>query len=394
VEIAGAGLAGLTMATALARRGWSVRVHERGPELREIGAGIYLWENALRALEAVGAYAAVAERGERINSPELRDHRHRLLQREWLRDGRLYTVPRRYLHTALADAASEAGVEVCLNSVVVAAGVEGSLDFADGSRVKADLVIGADGVHSRVRETLELTSKITNLRDGCGRHLIPRTADDPVGIAMEEWNGGRRMGVVPSSKEWTYIFLCCPQSDAEGVAQQPFNRETWLGSFPNFRSQLERIPDVPEGRWAAFYDVVTWSWYQGRAAIVGDAAHAMSPNLGQAACVAMANSVALAQALDRYDIDTALSVWQRSEKPVVDRVQRYSRFYGRVGTRWPDRLLALRSGLVWSLGKAKPVQRRIQFAAGYFPSLDQVSPGDAQGDRLAGQEIHRRDGGG
>jgi 2-polyprenyl-6-methoxyphenol hydroxylase-like FAD-dependent oxidoreductase len=370
VEIAGAGLAGLTAATALANRGWSVRVHERGRELREIGAGIYLWENALRALEDVGAYEAVVAAGERINSPELRDHRHRLLQREWLRDGRLYTIPRRSLHSALVNAARDAGVDIVTNSTVAGATPDGSLELGDGSVVKADLVIGADGVHSRVRETLGLTSKVVNLHDGCGRHLIPRNADDPVQVAMEEWSGGRRIGVVPSSPEWTYLFLCCPESDTRGTEQQPFNRETWLQSFPQFRSQLERIPDVPEGRWAAFYDVTTSGWFRGRAAIVGDAAHAMSPNLGQAACIAMANSVALSQALSRYDIDTALSVWEQSEKPVVRRVQRYSRVYGKIGTRWPGQLLGLRSALIWSVARAKPVQRRIQFAAGYFPSLD------------------------
>lgn len=370
MEVAGAGLSGLAVAAALAQRGWSVRVHERSPQLREIGAGIYLWENALRALEAVGAYDAVAAKGERIQSPELRDHRHRLLQKEWLREGRLITAVRSDLHTALADAARRSGVEICTDSPVVGATPAGELLLQDGTTVDADLVVGADGVHSRVRESLGLMSRISNLHDGCGRHLIPRNADDPVQIAEEEWNGGRRIGVVPSSPEWTYIFLCCPESDREGIQQQPFNRRTWLKSFPNMRSQLERIPDMPEGRWAGFYDVVTSGWYRGRAAIVGDAAHAMSPNLGQAACVAMANGVALAQALDVYPIDEALRVWQESEKPVVDRVQRYSRFYGRVGTRWPARLLDFRSALVWSLAKAKPVQRRIQFAAGYFPSLD------------------------
>jgi 2-polyprenyl-6-methoxyphenol hydroxylase-like FAD-dependent oxidoreductase len=374
VEIAGAGLAGLTMATALAQRGWSVRVHERGAELREIGAGIYLWENALRALEAIGAAEAVTSRGERINSPELRDHKQRLLQREWLRDGRLYTVLRRDLHTALAQAATDAGVEIRTSSSVVGAGPDGSLDLADGSSVKADLVIGADGVYSRVRDTLGLTQQITNLGDGCGRHLVPRTADDPVNVAWEEWNGGRRVGVIPSSPEWTYLFLCCPEDDTEGTAQQPFNRQTWIDSFPSFRSQLERVPDMPEGRWAAFSDVVTRNWYRGRAAVIGDAAHAMSPNLGQAACTAMTNSIALAQALDVHDIDTALEVWQRSEKPVVDRVQRYSRTYGKIGTRWPDQALGVRSALIWSLAKSKPFQRRLQFAASYFPSLD-AAPG-------------------
>jgi 2-polyprenyl-6-methoxyphenol hydroxylase-like FAD-dependent oxidoreductase len=370
IEIAGAGLSGLTAAAALAGRGWSVRVHERGRELREIGAGIYLWENALRALEAVGAYDEVAANGERINSPELRDHRHRLLQREWLRDGRLYTIPRRSLHAALVNAARNVGVDIVTSSPVSGASPTGSLELVNGESLAADLVVGADGVHSRVREALGLTSKIVNLHDGCGRHLIPRTAEDPVNVAMEEWSGGRRVGVVPSSPEWTYIFLCCPESDLEGVQQRPFNRDTWLESFPSFRSQLERIPDLPEGRWAAFYDVTTSGWYRGRAAIIGDAAHAMSPNLGQAACIAMANSVALAQALDRYEPATALAVWEQSELPIVRRVQRYSRLYGKVGTRWPAQLLDARSALIWSLAKAKPVQRRIQFAAGYFPSLD------------------------
>lgn len=370
VEIAGAGLAGLTVATALAGRGWSVRVHEKGRELREIGAGIYLWENALRALEDVGAYEEVAAAGERINSPELRDHRHRLLQREWLRDGRLITIPRRFLHTALVNAARNVGVEILTNSAVVGAQPAGALEFTDGTLAPADIVIGADGVHSRVRDTLGLTGKIVNLRDGCGRHLIPRTPDDPVHVAMEEWNGGRRIGVVPSSPEWTYIFLCGPERDTAGTQQQPFNRDTWIKSFPHFRSQLERIPDMPEGRWAAFYDVTTTAWYRGRGVIVGDAAHAMSPNLGQAACMAMVNGVALGQALDRYDVDTALQVWQDSERPVTARVQRYSRVYGKIGTRWPTSLLDARSALIWSLAKARPVQRRIQFAAGYFPALD------------------------
>jgi 2-polyprenyl-6-methoxyphenol hydroxylase-like FAD-dependent oxidoreductase len=127
---------------------------------------------------------------------------------------------------------------------------------------------------------------------------------------------------------------------------------------------------MPEGRWAAFSDVVTKRWFSGRAAIVGDAAHAMSPNLGQAACCAMMNSVALAQALEGRSVETALEVWQTSEKPVIDRVQRYSRLYGTIGTRWPERGLDVRSALIWSLAKAKPFQRRIQFAATYFPSLN------------------------
>ena len=372
VEIAGAGLAGLTAAAALGKRGWSVRVHERGNDLREIGAGIYLWENALRALEDVGAYDAVTATAERVQSPELRDHRNRVLQREWLRHGRLYTVARRHLHACLVDAARSAGAEIVTNSQAVAATPLGALELQDGTLLEADLVIGADGYASRVRESLGLGKAMVNLQDGCGRHMIERNADDPVGTAIEEWNGGRRIGVVPCAPDKTYIFLCCPESDVEGRQQQPFNRETWIASFPHMKSQLDRIPDNPEGRYATFHDVQSTGWHKGRAAIIGDAAHAMSPNLGQAACCGMMNAVALGQALDRFDdVEQALDVWEASERPVTDRVQRYSRLYGRMGTRWPRQLLDARSALVWTLGKAAPVQKRINFAASYFPSLDE-----------------------
>ena len=86
--------------------------------------------------------------------------------------------------------------------------------------------------------------------------------------------------------------------------------------------------------------------------------------------MAMVNGVGLAQALDRYEIDTALAVWEHTERSVTTRVQRYSRVYGKIGTRWPRRMLELRSALIWAMAKARSVQRRIQFAAGYFPALD------------------------
>jgi 2-polyprenyl-6-methoxyphenol hydroxylase-like FAD-dependent oxidoreductase len=356
------------VATVLARQGWSVRVHERSSELRELGAGIYLWENALRALEAIDAFEAMAAGAERINAPELREG-SRVAQRQWLSHGRLYTVPRQYLHRCLADGALAAGVEIQTSSEVERAFADGRLELSDGEVLAADLVVGADGVNSKVRDSLGLRKSVVKLRDGCSRHLIARTEHDPVNVAIEAWNGGRRMGVVPCSPSLTYIFLCCPERDLRGRNTDPLDRAAWGSSFPAFPSQLERIPDRPENHWTAFSDVVTTHWSAGRVALIGDAAHAMSPNLGQAACVAMTNAVALGQALSLLDLDAALPAWERSERPMAERVQRYSRFYGAIGTSWPESLLALRAGFVWALGAIRPVQRRIQFASDYFPDV-------------------------
>lgn len=362
LEIAGAGLAGLTAAAAFARSGWNVRVHERGDELREIGAGIFMWENGLRVLEAIGAFEDATAGGECDDYWEIRDERLRLLQSGWMMSGaRLYTILRPTLHQALARAATEAGAEIVLSSRVTHATPDGEIFLQGGEKRQADLVIGADGVNSVVRDSLNLLKKNVDLQDGCGRFLIPRLPTDPVRKSLEYWKGGRRIGIVPAGTDRVYIYLCCPADDIEG-RRSPVNHDTWIKSFPNLRKYIERVTD--NGRWASFSDVTCKAWSKGRVALIGDAAHAMSPNLGQGACVAMQTAYALSQELNAMtDVPDTLARWEARLRPVVDATQRFSRFYGRVGTRWPPSLLDLRSALVWAIGRSKTLQRKINAAA-------------------------------
>jgi 2-polyprenyl-6-methoxyphenol hydroxylase-like FAD-dependent oxidoreductase len=98
--------------------------------------------------------------------------------------------------------------------------------------------------------------------------------------------------------------------------------------------------------------------------VIGDAAHAMSPNLGQGAAVAMQSGYLLAQELKRErDVPAALARWEAGHRPIADATQRFSRLYGRVGTHWPRGLLDLRSLMVWALGKSDRLQRHINVAA-------------------------------
>ena len=151
VQIVGAGLSGLTAGVLLARRGWEVHVHERAESLREIGAGIFVWENAIRALEDAGCADQALGDGDRIMAWQVYDERGREVQGGWMRPEavRLYTVLRTDLHRALADAARQAGATIECNSTVVGATPDGVLLLEGGRRVQADLVIGADGVGSR-----------------------------------------------------------------------------------------------------------------------------------------------------------------------------------------------------------------------------------------------------
>ncbi len=371
-EVAGGGLAGLTVATALAQRGWSVRLHERGSQLREIGAGIFLWENALRVLEQIGAFEQATGLGDAIESWRLFDERGRPIQDDWMKDSatRLITVKRTELHQALAEAARKAGVEIRTKSLVAGATPEGHLQMEDGEVLEADLVVGADGVYSAVRRSLGLDLVVRDLADGCMRHLVPRQPGDLSGEALEYWNGGRRVGIVPVTPDEVYIYTCCPSKDLEG-RQQPFNYASWGESFPDIRHYLDRIPD--ESRWAAFHDVRTHSWINGRCAIVGDAATAMAPNLGQAACVAMVNGFSLATVLEQYDdVAAGLRAWEARQRGVSDATQKYSRLYGKVGTRWPRPLADVRSALIWLAGRSESWQHRVNVAA--HSGADLVGP--------------------
>ena len=373
-EIAGAGLAGLAAATALAQQGWRVRVHEKGRDLREIGAGIYLWQNVLDALRELDVYDKIAATGVRSEKPRLlQDHKGREvnIRREGGGDPELIVILRTELHRILAEQAMASGVEIVTSSQVLGADPDGRLEFADGHGPKADLVIGADGVFSRVRDSLRLTERIINLRDGCGRHLIPRQPGDGLEKRrIEMWNGGRRIGMAAASEEHHYVFLCCPESDTQGRMQQPFNLEAWADSHPMYEDYLRRLPRHPEEYWRPFFNVHCSSWSRGRVCIVGDAAHGMAPNLGQGACVAITNATVLARAVaETDDIPAALARWEAAERPYVDQTQKMSYLYGYVGTRWPRKLLDLRTHILPILSRTDAFQRNLRCAVDHKPAI-------------------------
>lgn len=363
VEIAGGGIGGLTAAAALAQRGHSVTVHERNAELREIGAGLFVWENALRTLEALGAYEEVAAGGEWNQNWQIRDHRNRVLQSDWLmKDSRLITAERQALHLALANQAIKAGVEIRTSSEVISASPEGELELADGSRRKADLVLGVEGVTSRIRDLIPGRKQVVRLGDGGARYLIPRRDGDHElrQSSLECWNGGRRVGVIPVSREHIYLYLCCPVSDKKG-ARAPADIESWVRSFPQLETYLRRLED--NGKYVEFRDIRCEKWHHGKVAILGDAAHAMSPNLGQAACISVQSAYLLARCVhEAPSISAGLQDWENKFRPVAEATQRLSRFYGRVGTRWPALFQDARSLMIAAMGRSARLQHRINVA--------------------------------
>jgi 2-polyprenyl-6-methoxyphenol hydroxylase-like FAD-dependent oxidoreductase len=355
VEISGAGIVGLTAAMVMAQRGWSVRVHERNPELREVGAGLTLWDNGMHVLRELGVLDAltVGEGSANVKRWTLIDERDRTLQTAAVD---ATTFLRLHMHRILAEHAEAMGVEILTSSVVKGATPEGELLLEDGTRLEADLIIAADGVHSAVREYLAIAERITNLGDGCVRFIVDRKPGEMDDLFIEHWSGSRRIGILPCTEDIVYIYGCCAAKDTNARTSV----DTWAQAFPAYRYLLDRITKVPA--YNTFHEVRLQRWSVGRVAIVGDAANAMSANLGLAANLGIVNAYSLAQAADghRDNIEAGLHKWEASERPFTDSAQSYARHYTRIVCDWPDSLLTARSALVWAMGQSHAVQQRVR----------------------------------
>ena len=373
-EIAGGGIAGLVGAAALAQRGWSVRVHERAEHMRAYGAAIFTWYNLMRVLKAVGAWEEAIEGAAPFVIRESRDARNRVINTivaSDRADERIFSISRRQLIQALANAAMRSGAEIERSSVAVGAEAGGVLLMEDGRRLRADLVMGADGVYSRVRDSLGLARRRHALGDGAVRLLIPRTKQELTSNmgrkAIEFWSGRRRLFYSPCSEEEVYLAFMLPADDKEGTAV-PLNHASWVRSFPFLEDVIRRVGS--DGRWDLFEYVDLHRWSAGRVAIVGDAANAMSPNTGQGAGTAGMNALSLAVfATEAPTLEEGLARWEAKERPLTEHTQFVAGMWGAL-TRWPTfiRTPILRYGArsKWLMGHRQRAAHHIPTGAEEF----------------------------
>lgn len=334
-EISGAGISGLITAAALAQRGWSVRVHEREADLRSYGSGISCWYNFVKCITAVGARKYLPDYRP-FYIRESRDEKNRVLYTIAASDKpdeTTFLASRADLINALATAARDAGVEIVTNSRAVAADPSGVLILEDGTRCPADLVVAADGVNSAVRDSVGLLKRRKRLMSGAIRVMIPRTEEEKHSEdgkkGIEYWSGRRRLYYSAANSREVYLAFMLDEDDLEGV-RIPLNKATWIKSFPFLRTLIERVGN-DQGRWDNFEQITLRSWSKGRVAVVGDAAHAMAPNIGQGGGMASVNALALGVTVaEAATVEEGLKRWEEVERPLTDYTQRVSYWYGRI----------------------------------------------------------------
>lgn len=381
-EVVGGGFAGLAAATALARYGWHVTLHERGERIRAFGSALALSENGLKVLEMLGAYQEAVRGAFPLFNRETRDGGGRLISAyDWKTEDRtlrMFMLLRSRVIEALEAAARRSGVDIRTGSEISEVSADGVVHLADGQRRSADLVVKADGAGSRGAIRRELLKRRRMFADGSIRMLLPRAGRAwPDGTFVEYWSGRRRAMLVPCSEQHFYVGLIARMDDERGT-RAPIDAESWIACFPVLAEYLADVGEQERWSWDRYQTIVLHRWHQGRVAFIGDAAHAMSPNFGQGAALAMVNALALAACVSpASDLAAALSRWEAAERPLVDRTQLLSGVYSSL-MAWPtmarDAALAL-------MGRSRWIMRQRTLAAYRTPT------GYAPGARTAGPQV-------
>lgn len=340
VEIAGGGIAGLTLATLLVRRGWTATVHERDDAVREVGSGLVIHNSSAVVFEELGILDQMTAGATRFVASRMLDAKGNVLTEKRLDAvSRMYNPMRSAVIRAVYEAALSSGVEVLTGSHALRGMPNGELLLADGSVRAADLVVAADGLHSAIRDGLAIPTTKRTLTTGCTRTVIPRGAFDAEDAFTEMWSDNRRMGICPVSDAETYVYFGCEQSDERASATQPVDAAYWGEAFPTLPPEFVARLDQGQAIRHLYPYVRCSTWSSGRVAIIGDALHALPPTLGQGVGLSVSNARALVEEVagvrSAGEIPAALKEWERTARPVTDLTQDWSMRYEKLSSRWP-----------------------------------------------------------
>jgi 2-polyprenyl-6-methoxyphenol hydroxylase-like FAD-dependent oxidoreductase len=343
ILVVGGGIGGLSAAAALRAAGFHAEVFEQADALREVGAGVGLWSNAMESLDQLGVGEEIRRASRPLRTAAGANAEGRTLS--WIALDELgpdfasaacFVVLRPALLAALAGRLPREVVHTSRRALdVEAEGERVRVRFEDGRVEEGDLVVGADGLHSAVRRHVLGHDEIRYSGQTCFRGVAKVRAHEP-GVIREVQGRGKRGSVCPVDDETVYWWTA-HNAPRGSVVPQASRKGELLGRYEGWPFGLpEAIAATPDEA-IVHNDLVdrapTKVYARGRVVLTGDAAHPTTPNLGQGANMAVDDAIALARALrDGATVEAALERYQLERLPRTRLVVQRSWSFGRMCT--------------------------------------------------------------
>ena len=351
IAIIGAGIGGVAAGVALRQAGFDVKVFEKAGQLREAGAGMSLWPNGTGVLRQLGLLAAVAGQGQSGTHFLVRSQTGEVLMEIGTAEAEMPTicVHRAHLLRVLADALPRE----CLTlehelADMQFAGGKARLKFTNGEEFICDGVVGADGIHSRMRGRLARPGKPVYRGYAIFRGIADVPDNFSIGHNSESWGAGSRFGVLAIGNKKVCWYATVNSASPPLAADWPKERleqvfSLWHHPIPELIAATE--PSAIMMNMACDRQPAR-SWSNGPATLIGDASHALTPNLGQGACMAMEDALVLANCLSRgQSVVAGFRLYEAARYPRVRNAIWRSRWLGEVG-QWENRAVVLARNIV------------------------------------------------
>jgi len=370
IAIVGGGICGLTTAIALEQRGFSPTVYEAASEYRSVGAGILLQTNALLVFDRLGLADAICDAGRQLDTGGLRSPAGPFMtkfdvngvERSEFGYG-FVAIHRADLQELLLDEL-DTRVQTNRDCTDVVQTDPPVAVFDDGSKISPDILIGADGIHSTVRDAVAPTVTPRSLDGVAYRALVTLDLPTPYqSQGFEIWGTGAYTGGSPIDANRFYWFATAPKpltGDHAGPDAVQSALRNHLSGYPEPVPEILDNLDPSDLILTALEDLPPLSaWSRNRVVLAGDAAHAMLPFAGQGAAQAIEDGLLLADAIATSDThEQAFQTYESERKPRADRVRRESHRLGRFGTLQSRFACRLRNAAIDTIPDA--VFRRIR----------------------------------
>ena len=337
----GGGIGGLTTAIALEKAGIDTSVYEAAPEIRAVGAGIWMATNAMQVFDRLGLASDVVAAGLPLERICISDNRLRIIQNtemQMIRDQFGYSITSiarsRLQEVLLKNYGKTINLaKHCTRFEQNGYGV--TAYFNDGSSAQGDILIGADGIHSAVRQQMYPDARLRYSGQTCWRGIASIQLDAPLDKAcLEAWGKTARLGfsVLSSSEVYWFAVQKAPRGEKDpptGIKQKLQER------YAGFN---QPIPDIiaatPEEK-IIRNDIIDLNpikkWHHGRVCLIGDAAHAMTPNMGQGGGQAVEDAWVLSQILkDAKTPEKAFAIFESKRRKKVNQVVSTSWLIGKM----------------------------------------------------------------